>query len=342
MDMLPQQQSQEADMNGNLWEEKVLSIIAAGEEIEDILSGKDTASPPLSSDMSTIQSSSDAGQAPADDILAQAMAQELGVLSAQPTHGREASVQQDENADNPEPPAKPTHSREVLIQQDGNAANTSPPYMRMIAESIMESPMKRVVLSQVYSSIEQRYPKFTASKRCWKNSVRYHLSSNECFQKCGRVPSGRGYNWQIHPACMQMFQCGNFTREDAESEVHRYERENRMSGDGQQTRNAGENMPQQSIPHHHPQNSVGTTSAPLPQQYQQMQQAQVYVLPMPKVGPPSNTQGQYVNTPVQHVGTQSQYVSSQGQYVCIQGQYAGAQGLFIIPREQHVRNQAQG
>ena len=56
-------------MNQNLWEEKILSIIAAGDEIDDILYGKDTASPPMPSSIPTprVQDSSDAGQAPAVD-----------------------------------------------------------------------------------------------------------------------------------------------------------------------------------------------------------------------------------------------------------------------------------
>ena len=72
MDMSTHQQAQVEDMNQNLWEEKILSIIAAGDEIDDILHGKDTASPPMPSSIPTptVQDSSDAGQAPAVDILA--------------------------------------------------------------------------------------------------------------------------------------------------------------------------------------------------------------------------------------------------------------------------------
>ena len=240
-----QQQSQVTDMNQDLWEAKLLSI--TGDEIDDILNAKDTASPPMSFDMSmsTVQDSSDASHALADDILAQAIAQELGFLNeaklhddAQPTHSREALIQQDLNVNNSQPPVKLAYSRETLIRQNGkNADKTSPPYLKMIAESIMASPMKRVMLSQVYSYVKQRYQKFTGSKRSWKHSVRRNLSSNKCFRKCGRALSGRGYIWEIHPACLQMFQCGSFIRLDALCEVYRYESKNRMSMDGQQTRN---------------------------------------------------------------------------------------------------------
>ena len=309
MDMSTQQQAQVEDMNQNLCEEKILSIIAAGDEIDDILHDKDTASPPMLSSIPTptVKDSSDAGQAPAVDILAQAIALELGSLNEdmlhddiQPTHSREVFVHQDVNVNNLQPPANPTHNKDVLIQQNGSAGNTSPPYIKMIAESILASPTKQLVLSQVYSYIEHKYPKFTGSKKLWKNGVRHNLSSNKCFKKCGQAPSGRGYIWQIHPACMQMFQCGNFLRRDALSEVHRYESENRRSVNGQQTRNG-----------HHPQNSVvtmDTQPARMPYQDQQLQLIPVYLLPMPQVGPLNNTQGH-------HVGTEGQYVSIQGQDV---------------------------
>ena len=425
MDLSPQQQPTTADMKQDLWEGKLQSIIAAGEQIEDILNGKDTASPPMASSMPT---SSDAGQAPAADILTQAISDDAQLpsaqllsaqlpsaqlpsaqppsaqlpsaqlpsaqlpsaqlpsaqlpsaqlssaqlpsaqlLSAQLTHGREALVQQGVIVNNSQTPVKPPYSRNALFQQDGNVDNTSPPYMKMIVESIMASPMKRVVLCQVYSYIEQRYPKFTESKRSWKNNVRHNLSTNKCFQRCDRALSGRGYIWQIHPACLQMFQCGNFIRRDALCAVYRYERENRMSVDGQQGRNIGVSLHPQSIPQQQPQNSAVTTSARMPHQYQQMQQTQVYVPPMLQsqvyappmiqLGPLSNTEGQYVhvNTQSQHVGTQGPYVSSQGQYVCTQGQYAGTQGQyggtqgqyagtqgqFSISRDQHMRNLSQG
>ena len=156
MDMSTHQQAQVEDMNQNLWEEKMLPT-------------------------PTVQDSSDAGQAPAVDILAQAIALELGSLNEyvlhddiQPTHSREVFVQENMNVNNLQPPANPTHNK------DGSADNTSPPYIKMIAESILASTTKQLVLSQVYSYIEHKYPKFTGSKKLWKNGVRHNLSSNKC------------------------------------------------------------------------------------------------------------------------------------------------------------------
>ena len=42
--------------------------------------------------------------------------------------------------------------------------------------------------------------------------VRYNLSTNECFIKKGRAPSGRGFYWAIHPACVEDFDKGEFNR----------------------------------------------------------------------------------------------------------------------------------
>ena len=98
------------------------------------------------------------------------------------------------------------------------------PYMEMIAKSIMESSVQRLLLSHIYAFIQREHPDFTSSKRAWKNSVRHNLSVNDCFLKAGQAPSGRGYYWKIHPACMRNFRHGNFNRRDAMKEVMKYNR----------------------------------------------------------------------------------------------------------------------
>ena len=193
----------------------------------------------------------------------------ISTLTAQPpsdaVHGASIdipsqAVTQDQN-DAQQPSAQPTDSNEASTEQDENVNITSSPYMKMIAQSIMASPLHRLVLSQIYSFIKQNYPTHVASKESWKNSVRHNLSTNKCFQRYGRAPNGRGFVWQIHPACMTMFQCGNFIKCDALSEVYRYEKQNRASVERQQTGNAGVSMRQQNIPYYQPRNSVVTIDA---------------------------------------------------------------------------------
>ena len=262
MDLSIQQQSQASDLNLDLWEAKMRNI--TGDDLDTILNGKASvsASPSVSSVMSTTQPQSDAGHGASTDVLAQA-------------------VTQDQN-DAQQPSAQPTDSKEAPTQQNGNVNSTSPPYMKMIAKSIMASPMHQLVLSQIYAYIEQKYPTHVASKESWRNSIRHNLSTNKCFQRCGRAPNGRGFVWQIHPVCMPMFRCGNFIRRDALSEVYRYERQNRASVERQQTGDAGVSMRQQNIPYYQPQNGVVTMDAQpgqMPQQFHyQMEDSHLYVL----------------------------------------------------------------
>ena len=336
MDVSDQQQSQASGSTLDLWEAKVLSI--SGDELNTILNDKASSSPPASSVVSTptAQPLADAGHGTSTDIPTQAVTQDqndVQQLSAQPTDSKEASIQQDENM---------------------NIA--TPPYMKMIAKSIMASPMHRLVLSQIYSYIKQNYPTHVASKESWRNSVRHNLSTNKCFQRCGRAPNGRGFVWQIHPACMPMFQCGNFTRRDALSEVYRYERQNRASVERQQTGNTGVSMRQRNIPYYQPQNGVVTMDAQpgrMPQQFHhQMEDSQLYALspgvqqnilngPMPQVGQSRNAQCQYMNNQGQNVSAQGQYNILSEQDTSVQSQITSIQGQFMNTGDHYTSFQGQ-
>ena len=294
---------QGSDLNLDVWDAKVLSI--SGNQLETILNGKASALPPMSSDMlmPTVQPPSDAGHGASTDISTLVVTQDLGL----PNHAQQPSVQ-------------PTNSRDTSIPQGENGNITSSPYVKMIAKAIMASPIQRLVLSQIYSYIKQNYLTHVASKESWRNSVRHNLSTNKCFQRCGRAPNGRGFVWQIHPACMPMFRCGNFTRRDALSEVYRYERQNRASVERQQTGNAGVSMRQQNIPNYQPRNGVVNMDAQpgqMPQQFHhQMEHSHLYVQSpgiqqniisgtMPQVSQPSNAQCQYMNNQGENITAQA-------------------------------------
>ena len=316
----------------------------AGNQLETILNGKASDLPPMSSDMlmPTVQPPSDAGHGASTDISTLVVTQYLGL----PNDAQQPSVQ-------------PTNSRDTSIPQGENGNITSPPYMKMIAKSIMASPIQRLVLSQIYSYIKQNYPTHVASKESWRNSVRHNLSTNKCFQRCGRAPNGRGFVWQIHPACMPMFRCGNFTRRDALSEMYRYERQNRASVERQQTGNDGVSMRQQNIPNYQPRNGVFTMDAQpgqMPQQFQhQMEHSHLYVQSpgvqqniisgtMPQVSQPSNAQCQYMNNQGENITAQAslcqqnilngpmpqvaQPSNAQCQYMNNQHENISAQALF--------------
>ena len=90
-------------------------------------------------------------------------------------------------------------------------------YMTMIAMAILSTPQKRSLLNDIYESIIGTFPYYKHSKSAWRNSVRHNLSVNECFVKSGRAPSGRGFYWAIHPACLEDFKRGDFNRRQARS-----------------------------------------------------------------------------------------------------------------------------
>ena len=92
-------------------------------------------------------------------------------------------------------------------------------YIQIIAITILQSVEQKLLLSQIYENINNTWSKFSMEESTWKNSVRHNLSTNLCFRKNGRAPSGRGYYWSIHPACLSMFTKGDFRRREAKRRV---------------------------------------------------------------------------------------------------------------------------
>ncbi|PFX29811.1 Fork head domain-containing protein FD4 [Stylophora pistillata] len=64
-------------------------------------------------------------------------------------------------------------------------------YIGLIAEAILGSPEKKLVLSDIYSYILTRYPYFRTKGSGWRNSIRHNLSLNDCFIKAGRSPNAK-------------------------------------------------------------------------------------------------------------------------------------------------------
>ena len=99
---------------------------------------------------------------------------------------------------------------------NSKAGKPTESHVELISRAIMESSEQRLVLVQY---IYDNYPYFQTAPRGWRNTVRYNLSTNECFIKKGRAPSGRGFYWAIHPACVEDFQKGEFNRRLARQRV---------------------------------------------------------------------------------------------------------------------------
>jgi len=88
-------------------------------------------------------------------------------------------------------------------------------YLTIIAMAILSTPQKRSLLNDIYEFVICNFPYYERSTTAWRNSVRHNLSVNECFVKNGRAPSGRGFYWAIHPACLDDFRRGDFNRRQA-------------------------------------------------------------------------------------------------------------------------------
>uniref|UniRef100_A0A914Z013 Fork-head domain-containing protein n=1 Tax=Panagrolaimus superbus TaxID=310955 RepID=A0A914Z013_9BILA len=92
-------------------------------------------------------------------------------------------------------------------------------YIGIIAKCILESPGKRILLSELYEWILTQYPYFRYRGQGWRNSVRHNLSLNECFVKAGRAANGKSSYWTIHPANIEDFSRGDFRRKQAQWKV---------------------------------------------------------------------------------------------------------------------------
>ncbi|CAB3987006.1 hepatocyte nuclear factor 3-gamma-like [Paramuricea clavata] len=82
-------------------------------------------------------------------------------------------------------------------------------YVRLIGEAILNSPEKKLVLSEIYKTIQTKYPYFKNRGSGWKNSIRHNLSLNDCFVKLGRSPNGKGHFWTISPQHYEEFLRGS-------------------------------------------------------------------------------------------------------------------------------------
>ncbi|XP_035424044.1 forkhead box protein L2-like [Cygnus atratus] len=94
-------------------------------------------------------------------------------------------------------------------------------YIALISTAILSSPEKKLLLSDIYQWIMDKYPYFKNKEKSWRNSVRHNLSLNECFVKAGRSDNGKGHFWAIHPANVDDFAKGDYHRRRARRRIRR-------------------------------------------------------------------------------------------------------------------------
>lgn len=134
-----------------------------------------------------------------------------------------------DGADSPEagagqydsPVSSPTDGEHLAVNNvetvnDGGAGGYEKPketFMNLIAQAIMSSEKKMMILTDIYDYLERTHPHYRhcGNKKAWQNAVRHNLSLHDCFVKLPRykvdMPTTSCY-WKLSDKAVEMYKTG--------------------------------------------------------------------------------------------------------------------------------------
>lgn len=101
-------------------------------------------------------------------------------------------------------------------------------YIALIATAILNSPGKKLTLTEINEYLVQHYAFFRGPYQGWKNSVRHNLSFNKCFVKILRDPArpwGKDNYWTVSSLHDYLLADGTFRRRRRRKPKRKDERE---------------------------------------------------------------------------------------------------------------------